>query len=129
MKMTHRYHFLGGVMARQIREVEGEPLHDPLDGFVEFAPTKDQIEQYMAYKAEMKPGDREPNPPQGAEYRIAYSEAEVTGPTPDEPAKGRATYYMIPIHVTPGEESKFFAEHIRILYGEVARLRHQLDQK
>lgn len=127
--ITHRYHFLGGVMARHIREVNGDTLHDPLDGVVKFAPTDDQMEQYLAYRKEMKPGDREPNPPQGAEYRIAYSECRTSEPTPERPASHLATYYMIPADIVPGEETKFLTEHIRILYGQIANLRHKLNEQ
>lgn len=127
--ITHRYHFLGGAMAHHIREVKHHTLHDPLNGVVGFAPTQDQIDQYMAYRAEMKPGDREPEPPQGAEYRIAYSECRTSEPTPDSPATHLATYYMIPNSVVPGEEMKFFSEHVRIIYGQIANLRHKLNEQ
>lgn len=130
MTIKHVYRFIGGVMADHNR-VCLAPLHDD-DGFIVFNPTSVQMEQYMAYRAEMKPGDREPDPPRGPEYRVAHSVAEAVESVDIPTERGidtQATYYMIPASVLPGEEAAFFCDHIRVLYHERASLRHQLNQK
>lgn len=129
MKMTHRYHFLGGPMARQIRQTVNDTIHDPLDGLVNFAPTEDQIAQYVEYKRQHDGSSPIQPPPEGPQYRIVYSYAETIEPTPVTDAEGQATYYLIPSSVMPDEEAAFLAQHVAILYREEARLRQQLAQK
>lgn len=116
-------------MARQIRQTVNDTIHDPIDGLVNFAPTEDQIDQYVEYKRQQYGGQPIQPPPEGPQYRIVYSYAETIEPTPVTDAEGQATYYLIPSSVMPDEEAAFLAEHIAILYREEARLRHQLAQK